>query len=114
MTVKASSSTLKPFLGLLAPHTPPPPDRRSPPEPWARAPCLEHGVHTAIWGMDAKRRRSQESQQDEAQTALLGRRWKQARGEAEWGHMSPEEAATQEEGCLSSREDRKESIAGSS
>jgi len=68
--------------------------------------------------VDTKRRRSQESQQDEAKTAWLGRHWEQARGEVEWGHMSPEEAGTQEEGgtegCLSSKEDRKESIAGRS
>lgn len=36
----------------------------------------------------------------------------------EWGHISPEEAGTQEEGgtegCLSSRGDRKESTAVSS
>ena len=98
-------------------HTQPPPDRSSLSEPWARAPCLEHGVHTAIWRVDTKRRRSQESQQDEAKRAWLGRRWEQARGEVEWGHTSPEEAGTQEggtEGCLSCKEDRKESIAGSS
>lgn len=78
VTVKASS--------------PPPAGRCHPPEPWARAPCLEHTVHTTICGMDTQRRRARMSQ-----NSIVQSYWKQARGEAEWGHLSPEEARTQEE-----------------
>lgn len=46
-----------------------------------------------------------------SQNGIVMRCWKQARGEREWGHMSPEEAGTQEErgieGSLSGKENRR-------
>lgn len=97
-------------LGQLSKQVhPPPPDRCSPPKLWARAPCLEHTVHSTIWGMDTQGRGAR-SPSRMSQSTIVRPCWKQARGEVEWGHMSPEEAGTQEEGgiegSLSGRENR--------